>query len=232
MNLTYSKKDFEGLRFPIGDIQAQGSVLKNCQEMDRYPEFKMTVGKTPLPPKDYEGPELPRYTIAQSDILRYVAFVYDKNSPYQAEKNLNKRKVQVMEEIGWLRDDDGKWLDGRLQDIIERKNKTVNRMIVRYVRLIDDMAYQRLVAGLELYSDHASNISESSSGDPIADSKVKSVLYNEMGSLQISIENLANEVFSGDHRLLHTVDEVAEEEKGVITSYPEHIANLRDEGKF
>lgn len=48
----------------------------------------------------------------------------------------------------------------------------------------------------------------------------------------MGLEQLAYDVFSGDAAMMHVSDEVNEEEKKEIVSYPEYIANLRNEGKF
>lgn len=60
----------------------------------------------------------------------------------------------------------------------------------------------------------------------------RALLYNHMAKMISSLETNADEIFEGDMKLIYEADVIEQVETGKIRSYPEKIAELREEGKL
>lgn len=141
MDSNFNKTDFDNLLFPVHLVD-----LKNCDvhrqfpDLVYYPEFsKENFEKLPK-----------RFKPAQ--ILAYIAFTYDINSPYvKVYDHLIKRKKQAANAALFDKRATGEFVPDA-EIIISNKNDVVNAMIIRYLRIIKNSKWSSLISYLEALS--------------------------------------------------------------------------------
>ena len=206
--MEYNDKDFEKLRYKVHELKEKESVLEVYPELSRYPEFKKKI----------------RLDI--NKVLKYIIYLYDKKSPFISEPDLRKRKIISAQKAGFKVNSKGEF-ENEVVAMLSNENVDITRMIVRYCRIQSSMTYSLLVAGMETYYDNVLQIMRNDKDESTKDSQEKSKLYLQTKQMATDLEALADEVFLEDTPLMYVANEIDEEEREVIISFPEYIANNR-----
>jgi len=138
MNNDFVKSDFDKLRLPVHLMDMKScDVYHSFPELKYYPEFSHSaVSKLP---------GLIKFT----EILSYIVYVYDINSPYiKKYDNLLRRKRMVALDVGFKQKATGKFGQD-VTDIILCYNDFVNAMIVRYLRMQNNVKWMSMVSYMQ-----------------------------------------------------------------------------------
>jgi hypothetical protein len=212
--MEFTSKDFDSLKYNPYPVHKSKNILEYFPELKRFPEYQKETH------------------IDKNKILRYIFYAYDKKTPLLSEKNLVKRKMTACKLAGFELEKDGKYAP-EVEDMVKSKNTIVNRMVCCFVRSQKDAHYALLIAGLEMFYDNLSQLSApSSSEDRMKDMVDRAKLHEQTVKMITSLESNADEIFNGDIQLMYEADEVEGEETKRIISFPEYMAELRDEGEL
>jgi len=122
---------FKGLMYDVFSGPKNVDLRKRFPDFNDYPEFTTPIRG------DF------------NEVIRYIVAVYDRRGLRIYEENLNKRKKIAAELIGW------KMTDGKFrkmhQEIMDGKDRVVNAMIIRFLKLHRSVEYATLVAYEEAY---------------------------------------------------------------------------------
>ncbi len=136
MEYKYKPEDFEDLLFNVHKAPKKESLLNEFPELQKYPEFTTVLDKQIEPHKDR--------------IIRYIVFMYDRNTPLLEIDDYNKRKVHAIRLAGSRPNTEGYFAEW-IQNMLIGRNSDVNAMIIRYCRMQHPRSYGLLVAGNESY---------------------------------------------------------------------------------
>jgi hypothetical protein len=211
--MEFKSVDFKDLKYNCHAVDSKKKVLDEFPELQRFPEFA-----------------LPLENIDHDKVIRYVIYAYDKRSPLLSEKNLIKRKMLACKLAGFELVDNK--YEASVEAMIRGHNTFITRMICRYCRNQRDLTYALMVAGLESFFDSMAKLSAPIEGTDMKEFNDRAALYTHMTKIISSLEGNANEVFNGEIELLYEADEIEQEESGKIRSYPEFIAQMREEGRL
>jgi hypothetical protein len=210
--MEFNSNDFKRLQYNVYELPDNKKVLDTWPELSRYSEFTS---------KELTG-------ISRDKVMRYIILAYDKRTPLLSQKNLSLRKKLAGELAGFEKNDKGVFTDS-VQAVLKNENKAVTRMVIRYVRIQSDMRFTLLVSGMETYYENMVRITSGGEKDKdVLDSAEKSKLFEQSKKLSDELEKLSDEVFNNDTELMGEADEVAQEEDGLILSYPEWIAKQKE----
>jgi hypothetical protein len=196
-------KDFDGLMLSgIYDLKDKEDALEKYPNLKKYPEFTKEVS-------DFNR------------VLKYIAFVYDKNTPLHVINNIMARKIEAANLAGLDKDDE------EYPNIIGCRNPLVSGMIIRYIRMHKDLDYSEYTVANEAYYNQQGKLL---SDDTSTIDKTKDLIANSK-ELRIRIDILRQELLNNDSNknLERELEEAIEEEQLMIR--PELIAKLiKEEG--
>jgi hypothetical protein len=139
--MQFTPNDFKRLMFDFYNADMSVPFSKQFPELELYKEFSEKI-----PP-----------TIERNKLLKWIAFVYDKGSPYRdAYKNILDRKVVAMIDVGYGLVN-GKF-DDDIEDIIQSKNHKVADMVIAYIKLHCEAEYTHLIVMEAMYFKQAKNV--------------------------------------------------------------------------
>jgi hypothetical protein len=137
--MEFTPNDFKRLMFDFYNADMSKPFISQFPELEFYKEF---TGN--LPPG-----------IERNRIIKWIAYVYDKGSPYRdAYKNIFDRKVVAMIDVGYEANAKGEF-DKDIEDIIQSKNHKVTDMVIAYIKLHCEADYTHLVLMETLYFQNA-----------------------------------------------------------------------------
>lgn len=140
--------------------------------------------------KHKEFKEIPA-GISYQNLFRYLALVYDKNSPLKDlyPNDANRAKSCAAELAGFKKNQ-----SGRFNDIVEKifvcKNSEVNKMIVKYAVLSRSTLYLKYVVLSEVYQQESVNL--------LSGNKTKIDDFSKIGE---ELENVKTELLSHDNNM-------------------------------
>ena len=195
--MKFKDSDFSGMMFPIYDLPKSKSVLKEFPELDKYKEFKTTIA------------------LDKDKVIRYIMFCYDKRSPLLKEADLSKRKIVALELAGFSKEKGGKYNENLLR-MISCENDSINRMMVRFLRIQNDLDFSLLTTLTENYFNTLlqvnSNIVFNKDGDVLKDAQARAKLSEELPTMLLRIKEVSKTLFFGDSSLIYTANSISEEE--------------------
>ena len=179
--LKYNKDEFVNLRFRVDEVDILTYDPKfSFPEIAYYPELsnkKLLAGLT--------------VNQLYGKIFAYMVFAYDPTSPFvRFNDSIIKRKVESMEAVGISKTKAGKY-DLFIERIMTNMDEEVNRMIIRFLKLLRNSAWAILVSYQEtLYRqlDQLRSGSADKDKDTIANTQI----------LSKEIESLTFTFLSGD----------------------------------
>lgn len=125
--------------------------------------------------------------IDKNNIIKYIVYVYDKNSPYRIKyKDITQRKVRAVIDAGF--ELQGNKFPEHIEDVLQGRNHKVCDMIIAFLKLHCDINYQHLVMLETMY-----------------DKKMKEVLLGggnekvkELNDIKTSLETTQKELLTHD----------------------------------
>jgi len=210
--MEFKPEDFKNLKYNCYSVPKEKSLLEAFPELTRYTEFTDNA-----------------HGLGNDKVIRYVAYMYDKYSPLTSEKNLLKRKMIAVSLAGFEMED--KKYPEEIEQMMLGRNKHVNRVVCCFVRQQRDLQYTSLTMGLTMFYDNISQLNKPSENEAdMEELNRKSTLFNHTMKMIATLEETASEVFSGDIQIMYEADEIEQEERTKIKSYPEWIAAQRESG--
>lgn len=169
-----------------------------------FPEFQEEIGRDDLP---------------KSRVLKFIAYFYDRHTPLLAVPDFVKRRVLALEYAGFRKDKETGEFSESVLEMVAGDNKTINRMIVTYVRSHKDDIYSYFMILQDAYYNELANMRQGgSSGIKNLDS-IRERMDDERGKLVNNDESRS---------LYATLLEYHEKEALMLK--PEDIAHERNEG--
>lgn len=138
--MKFEKKDFEKLLFNVYSLPPKTRITEHFTKLAYYDEFNIAF-------KDLD----------KDVVIRYIIYVYDKNSPFLRIDNLAKRKREAALLAGFTPKKDGTF-DDEIRNVLHCRNRDVNKMIVRFCRMCKDPLYAYYVVINEAFFKESENI--------------------------------------------------------------------------
>lgn len=221
MQNNFQEKDFERLEFRIDKVDILSYNPNNSfPKINKYPEFRQDV-------TNKIGGEY-------RNVFAYIVYTYDYRSPFVIfNDNLQKRKRASLLNSGFKKGDNDKY-SKLAEDILLNKNKVVNRMIIRYLRILKNDDWMTLVGYQEalarqtetMLTGQKEEISESGQSimtdiDPLDYSRI----IQNVKSLRDNIKSLRMDFLTNDdnENLIDAIYDSIEYETLILT--PEQYAN-------
>jgi hypothetical protein len=199
--MDFKKSDFDNLLFRVNEVPAKVSVLSHFEKLGEHHEFNL---------------ELDGFEKDRSNIIKYIVYVYDRNSPFLRIEDIVKRKVQAALKAGFRAKikNNRRQFKTEVDYMLKGYNQNVNKMIVRYCRMQKSKKYMILVAMEEGFwgsLDRALTRGTNDSQDDIK--KRQQILFEEEKNAN-KIERLTLELLNEDNNrnLMDTLYEVVDEE--------------------
>jgi len=139
--MTFKDDDFLLLRFPVHQMDNEGTFYRKFKELSIYPEFPNNKNTTEI-----------GHNITLVQVMRYIVFMYDINSPLLEIRQLHRRKAEALLQSGFLPGSNGRF-PKYVERLILNEYYTINRMIVRYLRIQHNSDFELLVTYEEKLSD-------------------------------------------------------------------------------
>jgi hypothetical protein len=196
--------DLRGCMFDVFSLPVGVVILNKFPKLAIFPEFKVPVRTD------------------RNKLLKYIIAVYDKRGLRVYEQNLPKRKRMAAELAGWIPDAKGEFTPA-IKAIIEGKDKSVNKMIVRYCKIHKSPRYAALVGMEETFYSILERM--------VDGSDMKAADISTFKSFETEIEDRATEFLNGDstREIVQQVYEDIELEQ--LELRPEDIAKKLKSGK-
>jgi len=189
------------LKFRIDMVPATKPVMKAFTVLGLYPEFKEQ-----LPAKL----ELDR-------ILRYIMIFYQERSPLHAVDDYTRRKIYAALFAGFPRKE-GR-LEDAYKDVVLGRNKTVNRMAIRFCRMQRNTDFSKLMIYQNaMYADMEVM------NDPETDTTLRKTLMANIDGLTKTVNELTANLLAGDQSGFVIEDLMDEIELGTLDIKPEDVA--------
>lgn len=189
------------LKFRIDMVPSTKPVMKAFPVLAMYPEFKER-----LPVK-----------LELDLVLRYIMILYQERSPLFTVEDYTRRKIFAALFAGFPKKD-GKF-DDAYKEIISGRNKTVNRMAIRFCRMQRSTDFTRLVIyESALYVDYEAM------SDPETDPDARKKLMTNIENLTKSVSELTANLLAGDQSQFVIEDLMDEIELGTLDIKPEDVA--------
>lgn len=171
-DIDFSKKDFEKMLIPVHEIPDKGTFIENTP-LHKFSDFKNGIRLRSL---------------STNKLVKWIACVYDKESPFNKFTNLNERKLAALEYCRIdLKKRDGEYNDDVIR-VLQCTNKKVNAMIISYARALNDSKYALILALQQRYYNELENIQN---GNPTARVNIK-ILQSELSEEQLEFLNQDN----------------------------------------
>ena len=207
--LKYHKEEFVNLRFRVDEVDVLTYDPRvSFPEIMHYPELSDTKLIQGLLKSNLYG-----------KMFSYIVFAYDPTSPFvRFNDSIIKRKVERMEVCGIRKKKDGKY-EAEIEHVMINMNEEVNRMIIRYLKLVKNSDWAILSSYQETLFRQLDQLRSGSADkdkDTIANTQT---LSKEIASLQFNF-------LAGDNRgnLLESLYDAIEIER--LALKPEDIAAI------
>lgn len=146
----------------------------------------------------YQGLETP------DNMIRYVAFAYDRNSPFLKLDSIVDRKVQSALKAGYEANTDGTFSD-EVNALFKCTNKTCNEMIIRYCKLMKNRTYSMIVVGNQTMDEIIRELLDTKldSNQIIEGSQKKIKLLGEAQSMAADLDKMCADFLSDENQNLN-----------------------------
>lgn len=198
----------QDLKFRIDMVPSAKSVMKAFPVLGMYPEFNEK-----LPPK-----------IDQDLVLRYIMILYQEKTPLLTVDDYNKRKVIAALWAGFPQE--GGRFREEYKNIITGKDKTINRMVIRFCRMQRNMDFTKLA----IY-ENALHTDMERMGDEDVDHLGRQKMIANIEVLTKAINELTANFLAGDQTKFIIEDLLDEIELGTLDIKPEDVAKKIRQGK-
>lgn len=126
--MEFTPDDFKRMMFNVFEADMSKTFLDQFPELKLYSEFEKKLA-APL---------------NTNKVIKYIAYVYDKNSPYRVKyKDITQRKVRAIIDAGY--ELEGKTFNKEVEDVLQGRNHKVADMIVAFIKLHCNVGYAHVV---------------------------------------------------------------------------------------
>ena len=126
--MEFTPDDFKRMMFNVYEADINKSFITQFPELNLYSEFSIKL-KSPLD---------------NNKIIKWIAYVYDKNSPYRVKyKDITTRKVQAILDAGY--ELEGGVFPLEVEDVLKGNNHKVCDMIIAFVKMHYELGYAHVV---------------------------------------------------------------------------------------
>lgn len=125
--MEFTPDDFKRMMFNVYAADENVSFLTQFPELRLYSEFEKKLKN-----------------LDNNKIIKYIAYVYDKNSPYRVKyKDITQRKVRAIIDAGYGLE--GKTFSPEVEDVLQGRDPNVASMIVAFIKLHCNVGYSHVV---------------------------------------------------------------------------------------
>jgi len=203
--MSYSAKDFSKMRVDVVDMYLEKNILKENDWLAKV--FHQFID-------DADINSLKGITI--NLMVRGICLCYDPNSPLVTRiQDIKQRKIEAFKLLNVKTYKDGRFSED-VDSIILGKNAKFNRMVLRFLKAIDSMAYTSVTYYLESYYDLLAQL-QSQEGKDLAQILIL------IEKIEAQVKKKSKEFFMGDETLVNYVasDKIYEEAEALT---PEAMA--------
>lgn len=191
--------DFGKLFLPIHKVESD--YKKHFPILNKYEEFQQDVGV------DFDT------------LIKYIVLAFDINSPIRhAYKDMYEQRVKAAQIAGFKVNKKGKF-ETEVEQILLCENSKTNRMIIRYVTMMNSEDYATFVA----YSEALRKQQEKILAGDVDQEKTKDMIAN-INTLKTSIKELKEILLGESEDLQRTLYEFVD--STVLGISPEEVASL------
>ena len=147
--MKFKESDFEDMAFRVDLMPSNKNPIRHFPELKLYPEFEK---KEELEDKDF------------NKIIKYIGFLYQKNTPLRAIDDFLKRKVEAAKLAKFPMKSKTEFVD-QFQKIINGEYRDVNLMILRFCRIQRSTDFSELMVYEEIYYSELGNLKKET--DPV-----------------------------------------------------------------
>lgn len=147
---------------PLKDVDP----FRVCTRLYQYPEFNKTMDR-------------------KIDIMRYIALVYDKESPLQKELSMLKKKIEALNAL----DIDPQSKFG--MSLIRNASSDINAMVVQYCRMQHQLDFTKLIMTEQALYFEYFNLQDEQ------DSLARQRIISNINKLDTSLRELSATIFGG-----------------------------------
>lgn len=203
--MSYNPKDFSKMRVNVMSIDSERNCLKENDWLAKV--FHQFIDDADL--NSLKG-------ITVNLIVRAICLCYDPNSPLAVRvQDVKQRKIEAMKLLNVKTYKDNRF-SGDVDDIILGKNAKFNRMVLRFLKSIDSMAYTSMSYFTESYYDLLAQLQEQ-------EPKERATTMVLIEKIEAQAKRKAKEFFVGDEKLIdYVASENIYEETAALT--PEYFA--------
>ena len=197
-------QDFDKLLVPVHKI-TEDNIFDAVPVLKLYDEFILE-----LPPD-----------VSRAAVIKYIGVMYQKNSPFLEIESLARRKVTAANWAGFTRNKSGDKFIKPYMKILEGRDESAARMIVRMCRIQKSTEFQQL----RIYETVLANEMESLLRR--TDPKVIKETKGNIDSFTTAIAELTEQFFFGDNADSLKEELLDEIENETLEFSPEDIAQKR-----
>ena len=126
--MEFTPDDFKRMMFNVYEADMSKSFITQFPELNLYNEFSVRL-KAPLD---------------NNKIIKWIAYVYDKNSPYRVKyKDITTRKVQAILDAGYELENGV--FPPEVEDVLKGEHHKVCDMIIAFVKMHYELGYAHVV---------------------------------------------------------------------------------------
>lgn len=186
---SYDTKDFSKMRVNVVAIDAERNCLKENEWLAKV--FYKFIDDADL--NSLKG-------ITINLMVRAIVICYDPNSPLVTRiQDIKQRKIEAFKLLNVKTYKDGRF-SSDVDDIILGKNVKFNRMVLQYLKCVDNLAYCSMSYYLESYYDLLSQLQQQEGKDLaqilILIEKIEAQVKKKSKEMFVNDDSLANYVSS------------------------------------
>jgi len=152
--------------------------------------------------------------ITMNLMVRSVVLCYDPNSPLVVRiQDIKQRKIEAFQLLNTKTYKDGRFSED-VDGIIVGKNEKYNRMVLQYLKTIDNLAYCSMTFYLESYYDLLGQL-QSQQGKDLAQIMIL------IEKIEVQVKKKSKEFFHNDENLVNYVasDKIYQETEALTPEY-------------
>lgn len=139
--MEFTPDDFKRMMFNVYEADIDKPFVQQFPELALYDEFKESLPK-----------------LDRNRIIKYICYVYDKNSPYRVKyKDLTQRKVRAMIDCGYGLTE-GNVFPIEIEDVIQGRDYKVADMAIAFIKLHCDLEYAHVLLLEAMYFKAMKNV--------------------------------------------------------------------------
>lgn len=174
------KLDFSRLLVPVHTVEMGQDIIHKFPELRDFPEFSMYA----------EGD--------RNYVIRYVVYAYDPESPIVKKSimTLAKRKEAAADLAGFERHKKSGLFEDGVYEIMDLKNEAVTAMILRYLKIVNSLAWTQIVTYEQQFWEYAESLLDPLKKEKDTDEKKFMESLNIKGKIRVEFNNIKQDLES------------------------------------